>query len=456
MPLRILHISTRLILGGSQENTLLSCEGQARLGHDVHLAYGPIYGPEGSLLERVQRFNAGAGSGEARHRITTHQVTDLVREVSPLQDLRAYWQLRRLIRELKPDVVHTHSSKAGVLGRFAAWDEFAHAARPSAPRGSSDSPSHSSESRAWSCRVVHTIHGPPFMPIDPREPPITRVKRRVNNAIYTLAERAAAKRCHAIVSVADAMTREFLRRRIGQPEQYVTVYSGMETARFLHAVPGEERASNRAALGLREDDFVIGTVARLAEHKGHDDVLDALHEMLARDERVKLLWVGDGWWRDRLLDRARVLGVRVAHGASSASGQIITTGLVPPERVPGLIRAMDVLVHPSYREGLPRTVPQAQLCGVVPIAYDCDGTSEAIVSVEVGGGSIMTSMGRSDGAPTGILVPTGDIAALRRAVEWARAHPTECRAIGERGRAAAAARFDAQVMVQALERVYRG
>ncbi len=481
MPLRILHISTRLILGGSQENTILSCEGQARLGHKVHLAYGPIYGPEGSLLERVQRFNAAAGSGEAgsgeagsgeagsgeaKQKITTHEVPDLVREVSPLSDLRAYWQLRKLIRELKPDVVHTHSSKAGVLGRFAAWDEFAaHGRATSVP---------AQDDHVWQCRIVHTIHGPPFMPVDPREPPITRLKRRVNNAIYMLAERAAAKRCHVIVSVADAMTREFLRRGIGTPEQYVTVYSGMETARFLHAdavtdaepvadiasagntsAASQDRASIRTALGLRDDDFVVGTVARLAEHKGHDDVLDALHEMLRRDERVKLLWVGDGWWRDRLLDRARVLGVRVGKGGggvgsglSSNSNQIITTGLVPPERVPGLIRAMDVLVHPSYREGLPRTVPQAQLCGVAPIAYDCDGTSEAIVSQAPGGTPRESS--------TGILVPTGDIAALRKAVEWAMTHPSERAAMAARGRVAAAERFDADAMVQALERVYRG
>ena len=82
--LRILHVSTRLILGGSQENTVLSCEGQARLGHEVHLAFGPIYGPEGSLLERVRAFRTGDGRG-----ITTHVVPHLCREVSPLKDRKA-------------------------------------------------------------------------------------------------------------------------------------------------------------------------------------------------------------------------------------------------------------------------------------------------------------------------------------------------------------------------------
>src|SRR5262245_13529412 len=120
---RILHISTRLILGGSQENTVLSCEGQARLGHDVHLAFGPIYGPEGSLLERVQTFRTSDGRG-----ITTHVVPDMIRAIHPLRDWRAIGQLKQLIAELKPDIVHTHSSKAGIIGRAAAWDVFSRAA----------------------------------------------------------------------------------------------------------------------------------------------------------------------------------------------------------------------------------------------------------------------------------------------------------------------------------------
>src|SRR5436189_3777957 len=98
--MRILHISTRLILGGSQENTVLSCEGQARLGHDVHLAFGPIYGPEGSLLERVESFRTQDGRA-----ITTHVVPHLVRALSPLADYRCYRELQSLIRTLRPDIV---------------------------------------------------------------------------------------------------------------------------------------------------------------------------------------------------------------------------------------------------------------------------------------------------------------------------------------------------------------
>jgi glycosyltransferase involved in cell wall biosynthesis len=429
---RILHISTRLILGGSQENTVLSCEGQSRLGHDVHLAFGPIYGPEGSLLDRVRVFRTSGGRS-----ITTHIVPHMLREVRPLADARAYRELRALIASLRPDVVHTHSSKAGILGRAAAWS-----LRRELP----------------ALRVVHTIHGPPFMPVEGGV--LARARTRATNAIYTLAERFAARRCHAIVSVADAMTREFLRRGIGRGDQYTTVRSGMEVGPFLHAEPGEDRASVRARLGLALGDFVVGTVARLAQHKGHDDLLDALADEVRRETkapRLVLLWVGDGWWRERLIAKARNLGLRVreldweqrsagtvaasapadADAPDAAHPHIVVTGMVPPERVAGLVRAMDVLAHPSSREGLPRTVPQALLAGVCPVAYDADGTREACVEMA-----------------TGRLVRVGDVAGLRDAILWCRDHPRERQALASAGKERCAREFSAEAMVAALERVY--
>ncbi len=397
MSLRILHISTRLILGGSQENTVLSCEGQARLGHEVHLAFGPIYGPEGSMLERVRGFKTDDGRG-----ITTQELPNLVREISPIKDhFCLHRDLKRLMLEVKPDVVHTHSSKAGILGRWAAWNAGVPA-------------------------VVHTIHGPPFMPIEGG--PLNRVKIRLKNRLYTQAERFAARRCHTIVSVADAMTEQFLARGIGEPDRFVTVRSGMDIAPFVDFPPHESREAVRASLGVDDSAFVIGTVARLAEHKGHDDLIDALADDLKAHRGWKLLWVGDGWWRDRLLKRVDELGL---------TDQVITTGLVPPERVPGLIRAMDVLAHPSYREGLPRTVPQALLAGVCPVATDVDGTREACRHEE-----------------TGLLVPVGDPAALQHAVRRLHDDAGLRHKLAERGRGWCLHEYASHTMVDRLEGVY--
>lgn len=403
MGLKILHISTRLILGGSQENTVLSCEGQARLGHEVHLAFGPIYGPEGSMRPRIEAFNERA-EREGVQPITLHELPHMVRDLNPYKDHFCFHHdLKRLMREVRPDVVHTHSSKAGVLGRWAAWI--------AKPRPA----------------VVHTIHGPPFMPVEGGI--LSRARIRLKNRVYTHAERFAAKRCHTIVSVADAMTEQFQARGIGAPGQYITVRSGMETEPFLSASPGESRDEVRAELGLGADDFIVGTVARLAQHKGHDDVLDALATDMRSHADWKLLWVGDGWWRDRLMQRVQSMGL---------TDRVVCTGLVPPERVPAMMRAMDVLAHPSYREGLPRTVPQALLCGVAPVAYDVDGTREACI----------------DGR-TGRLVPPGDTGALGDAIRELWERPDERARLAQQGRDECAERFSAETMVGALEDVYR-
>jgi len=379
--MRIMHISTRLILGGSQENTVLSCAGQADAGHVVSLVYGPIYGPEGSLLERAQ----GHGGYE------TIETPDLVRQVAPWRDHRCSRALRQLIREWKPDVVHTHSSKAGVLGRLAAWKERV------------------------PC-VIHTIHGLAFHPYQPRW----------KNTMYVVAERVAAKRCHRIACVADAMREQALAAGIGRREQYVTVYSGMEVERYLE--PSVTRAEARAALDLDEDDFVVGTISRLAELKGHDDLLDAVGPLMRDDERIKLVWVGDGWWRDRLLGRVRDMGL---------ADRVRVTGLVPPEEISTHLRAMDVLAHPSYREGLPRAVVQSLLSAVPTIAYDVDGTREVCIDGE-----------------TGRLVPPQNVAGLAEAVRWLHEHEAERREMGRRGRELCRERFAAQTMVERLLEIY--
>ena len=380
-PLRILHISTRLILGGSQENTILSCIGAADRGHRVGLAYGPIYGPEGSLLQRA------LGDG----RIETFEVPSLVRRIAPLKDLRAYWQMRRLIRRWRPDVVHTHSSKAGILGRGAAWAEGVPV-------------------------VVHTIHGLPFHQWQPS----------LVNAVYVLSERWAARRSHAIVSVADAMTRQALERGVGEPAQYRTIRSGMEVEPFLAS--DSTRAAMRARFGFGEGDVVAVTLARLAKLKGHDDLLDALEGPL-RAGPLRLLWVGNGWWTKRLKARVAKMGLE---------GRVTFAGLVPPAEVPAHLAAADLCIHPSYREGLPRAVVQAMLCGKPVVAYDIDGTREVVV----------------DGV-TGRLLKAGDRAALEAAVAGLVGDAAARQRMGAAARDSVRTPYDWRVMCDQLDALYR-
>jgi glycosyltransferase involved in cell wall biosynthesis len=378
--MRITHIITRLIIGGAQENTLLSCEGQHDRGHDVTLITGPAIGPEGSLMERAQR-----------HGYRVIVVDEMLRSILPLKDFRTYRRITKLLEELKPDVVHTHSSKAGIIGRWAA-------------------------DRAKVPAIVHTIHGLAF----------TASTSRMANAVYRTLEKQTAPLTTRIVCVADAMAEQSLRAGIGRPEQYVTVYSGMETQPFLH--PPVPRDEMRRKLGLGDDHVAVGTIARLFHLKGHEDLLDLAPELCRKHPNLRFLWVGDGLLRETFERRIAEMNLQ---------DRFILTGLAPPTEIPQLTGAMDILMHPSRREGLARAIVQGQLAGAPAIAYDIDGNREGLI----------------DGQ-TGYVLPPFDTRALAARVSQLVENQDQRRQMGAAGREFALGRFDAKVMADALERVY--
>lgn len=378
--MRIVHVITRLILGGAQENTLLTVEGLHHRYHDdVVLIAGPAEGPEGDLFDRARRQG-----------LAVEVLPDLVRAIRPAADWRAYRRLRAAFRRLRPDVVHTHSSKAGIVGRAAAWDERVPA-------------------------VVHTIHGLPFGPSE----------RPWKNRLYVASERWAARRCHAIVSVCDSMTEQALAAHVGRPDQYQTVYSGMDVDAFLD--PPRSREAVRRELGLADHEVVFATVARLFERKGHDDLLAIAPEVLRQDPNVRFLWIGGGILRDRLEADARRLGVRQA---------IHFTGLVAPDRIPELLAAADAVVHPSLREGLARVLPQALIVGRPVVSYDVDGAREVC---------------RPE---TGILLPAQDLPGLAAAVLRLAGDPGLRLAMGAEGRRRFAHQFRHETMTDQLRSLY--
>ncbi|MFO0956905.1 MAG: glycosyltransferase family 4 protein [Isosphaeraceae bacterium] len=380
--MRIVHVITRLILGGAQENTLLTVEGlHHRHGDDVTLIAGPAEGPEGDLFGRAERQG-----------LKVEVMPELVRAIRPGTDLRAYRQLRAAFRRLRPEVVHTHSSKAGIVGRAAAWDERVPA-------------------------VVHTIHGLPFGPSE----------RPWKNRLYIASERWAARRCHKIVSVCDAMTEQALAEGVGRPEQYQTVYSGMEVHSFLN--PPRPRDEVRRELGLADDEVAFATVARLFERKGHDDILAIAPEVLRRNPRVRFLWIGGGILRERLEAEAERLGVRHA---------ILFTGLVPPGKIPELLAAADAVVHPSLREGLARVLPQSLIVGRPILSYDVDGAREVCLP------------------ETGILLPPRDLPGMAEAILRLAGDPAARAAMGAEGRRRFADQFRHETMTDQLRSLYAG
>jgi glycosyltransferase involved in cell wall biosynthesis len=378
--MRIVHVITRLIIGGAQENTLLTVQG---LHHDYHddvtLITGPAEGPEGDLFDRAAQLG-----------LRVEIYPELVRPIRPIADYRAYRRLRAAFRRLKPDVVHTHSSKAGILGRTAAWRENVPA-------------------------VVHTIHGMPF----------GKFETPLKNRLYIELERWAARRCHAIVSVCDAMTEQALAAGVGCPEQFITIYSGMNADAFLH--PTRAREDVRRELGLAGDEVAFATVARLFELKGHDDIVAIAGKVLAANPAVRFVWIGDGILRDRLIADLERLGIRRS---------FILTGLVAPDRIPELLNAVDAVIHPSLREGLARVLPQALLVGRPVISYDVDGAREVVLP------------------ETGILLKPRDLDGLRRAILDLAASPAKRTAMGREGRARFADQFRHETMTRQLRSLY--
>lgn len=378
--MRTAHFITRLIIGGAQENTLLTVEDQYRdYGDEVALITGPGLGPEGSLMERASRGG-----------FRTIVIPQLWRNIYPWQDWSSYRTLIKILNELKPEIVHTHSSKAGILGRAAA-------AKLGIP-------------------AVHTIHGASFH----------RNQRAVVNRLYVAAERWAARRCAKLISVCDAMTEQYVAAGVAPREKFVTIYSGMEVEPFLS--PPRPRAEVRRELGLSPDDVVVGKVARLFHLKGHEDVIAAARMLVPRFPQVRFLLVGDGVLRKRLEGEIAAAGLRE---------RFRFTGLVPPDRVPELVHAMDIVVHASLREGLARVLPQALIAGRPVVTYDVDGAREVALPGE-----------------TGYLLPPRDIAGMAAALSELIANPALRRRLGETGRARFTEPFRHQTMTRRIREVY--
>jgi glycosyltransferase involved in cell wall biosynthesis len=378
--MRVIHIITRLIIGGAQENTVATVLGlRQKAGVEVSLISGPTLGPEGSLEPAVAKTPG-----------LLEIVPELVRPVHPAKDFLALRRLESILRAQKPDIVHTHSGKAGILGRQAAR-------------------------RADVPIVIHTIHGPSF----------GNFQNAAANFIFRAAEKYAAGATTHFIVVAEAMKDKYLAAGIGKPEQYTKIFSGFALEPFLGAKNDPEL---RKKLGIAPDDFVVGKIARLFKLKGHDDLFAVAPEVVRQNPKFKFLLVGDGEWRAKFEGLAKSLGLEK---------HFVFAGLVPPAEVPRHVGIMDALVHMSLREGLPRALPQALAARKPVVAYDCDGAREACRDGE-----------------TGFLVPPGDLTTLKnRLLQLADDAPLREK-LGWAGAALARENFAVEKMVETIYNLY--
>jgi glycosyltransferase involved in cell wall biosynthesis len=381
--LRVLHVITRLIVGGAQENTLLTAIGQHRMpGFRVTLLAGIDDGPEGNLHEEARV--AGVNMTLMR---------ELVRPIAPFTDAVALVKLASLMHRGRYDIVHTHSSKAGILGRIAAR-------------------------AAGVPIVVHTLHSLVF----------GEHASPLQNGLYVSLKRLVAPLTDRFVSVCDATRRGALERGIGRPEQHCVIYSGFAITPFLEARDRLSVADAKRRVGLSPDHLVVGKLARISHQKGHEYFVQAARQISASEPKARFLLVGDGNQRAAIERQIEELGLRQ---------RFVLTGLVPPTAVPALLQAMDVVVHTSIREGLARAIPQAAAVGKPVVGFALDGTPEVVKNGE-----------------TGFCVAPYNAAAVAERVIEILSDAERRRKMGERGRRLVAEEFSVETMVRKTSALY--
>ncbi len=378
--MRTAHIITRLIIGGAQENTLYNVDDQHYLhGDDVCLITGPGLGPEGTLEQKA-----------IERGLDLKLLPEMRRSLHPWRDTQCYFALKKMLKAYQPDIVHTHSSKAGIIGRRAAY--------------------------ALGIPCVHSIHGAAFH--FGQHPVLFRA--------YRQAEKVADSWCQHFITVCDAMAQQYLAAGIGTPSKFTTVYSGMEVDHFLN--PTRTRDEIRSELGINDSHVVVGKIARLFNLKGHEYLIEAASAIVQEVPNVRFLFVGDGILKQQFQQRIAELGL---------TENFIFAGLVPPNQVANYIHAMDVVAHTSVWEGLARVLPQALICGKPVVSYDIDGAPEVCINNE-----------------TGILVPARSIDQLATAITRLSGDPDLRTRLGTNGRQRFADQFRHQYMTERIRDVY--
>ena len=378
--MRIAHIITRLIRGGADENTLLSCNGQAEMGHEVHL----IHGLEASDA-MVCRLHPA---------VKRHQIRALRRPLTPISDAWATFATTTLLRQIKPEIVHTHTSKAGAIGRMAA--------RMASTPG-----------------IVHGIHILPFVNVG-----------RAEQLAYLTAERLLAPVTNAFVNVSHGMMETALANGIGPAPKHMVVPSGMDLTQFQEAEPiDDEEMAEAFGCSMSEASRMklLVMTAALEPRKRVIEFLDVFARVAACEPAAVLAVLGEGSERDSILARVHAKGL---------GGRVALPGF--RNDIERWVARADVCVLASEREGLPRAVVQYVLAGRPVVATALPGLEE-IVKSEV----------------SGFLVPIDRLHEMAAPICAVLADPQLAASMARAAASIDLSRWSTRHMVDRLEDIYR-
>jgi len=321
----VLHPITRLIVGGAQENTMYTAAMVNKEKFSVEILSGPQTGSEGSLIEEVK--NRG---------ITLTIIPELLRQVSPINDTIAFYKIYRQIKRKKYIIVHTHSSKAGILGRFAAR-------------------------LAKTPIIVHTIHGWSFHDYMPKP----------FRWIYIVLEKMTAIFTNKLIAVNEQDIKKGLQEHIGKPEQYVLIRSAIPIEDFNKN--NHKRDLIRQTLGIPANSPVLGNIGRFSIQKNPFDWIKIASMVAADIPSCYFIMVGDGPLRDKAIEMIKNAGL---------IDRMILTGL--RRDVANMLSVIDVFLLTSLWEGLPRVIPQALMMEIPVVAYQVDGLKDILINTKNG------------------------------------------------------------------------
>jgi glycosyltransferase involved in cell wall biosynthesis len=323
--IKVLHLITRLDMGGSAFNTIETVARLDKEKYEVYLMSGKTYDPKGEM-----KLLLASKGVECRF------LKDLVREINFFKDIKAFFKLIKIFKSHTFDIVHTHSSKAGILGRWAAFF-------------------------AKTKYIVHTPHGHVFY----------GYFGKLRTSIFIFLEKIAAKITSKIITLTYKGKEEHVSFKISEKEKFVPIYSGIDLSLFNNVEGSSD--TYREKFGFSDGDFVFGSVARLDLIKGNQYIIEAMADVVKENPRVKLILVGDGQEKEKLEQLVSKLGL---------SDNIVLAGF--QENVVPLIAMMDVFILASLNEGMGRVILEAMACKKPVIASSTGGIPELVKDKESG------------------------------------------------------------------------
>ena len=318
---KVLHIITRLDKGGSAENTFLTVKGLDKEKYDVTLMSGPVEDASQERRTQVEEYG-----------IRYIHLPVLVRNIHMVYDLIALFKIYRFLAKEKFDVVHTHTSKAGLLGRFAA-------------------------KLAGTPLVVHTPHGHIFY----------GYFRRLKTKMFIRLEKLASRMTHKIVALTDRERSDYITHKIVREGKCIVIHSGIELDRYRELTI-EEKNKLKKEIGIPEDAMVVGTAGRLISVKGPEFMIKASQHISLESPETYLIFAGDGPLKEDLQTLAKETGT---------DKNIVFLGW--RDDVPRILSVFDIFLLPSLNEGMGRVLAEAMALGKPIVASNVGGIPDLVI-----------------------------------------------------------------------------